>query len=122
MTTIATKKAKLETKPSKWDVAIQEMQQFADSLETGTVPDKYVRRTFKISGPKEVTAAEVKAARESLGLSQSLFADWLGVGVALVRAWEGGTRQPKGADRRLLTHILNNPKLWRKEIATAQIG
>jgi putative transcriptional regulator len=111
-----------KTKSSKWDVAIQEMQQFAEVLETDVVPKKFVRRSFKIAGPTDVTAIDAKSAREALGLSQSLFAEWLGVGVALVRAWEGGTRSPKGADRRPLTHILNNPDLWRKEIAAAQIG
>lgn len=111
-----------KTKRSKWDVAIQEMQQFAEVLEADVVPKKFVRRTFKIAGPRDVTATDAKSAREALGLSQSLFAEWLGVGVALVRAWEGGTRSPKGADRRLLTHILNNPDLWRKEITAAQIG
>ena len=81
---------------------------------------KQMARKMKLAPPAEVSAARVKAGRDALGLSQQVFADFLGVGVALVRAWEGGTRSPKGADRRLLADIVARPDYWRDQVRLAK--
>ena len=81
---------------------------------------KQTARKLKLAPPAEVPAARVKAGRDALGLSQQVFADFLGVGVALVRAWEGGTRSPKGADRRLLADIVARPAYWRDQVRLAK--
>lgn len=81
---------------------------------------KQTARKLKLAPPAEVPAARVKAGRGALGLSQQVFADFLGVGVALVRAWEGGTRSPKGADRRLLADIAARPDYWREQVRLAK--
>lgn len=48
------------------------------------------------------SAAEVKALRARLGLSQTKFAVVLNVGVRSVQAWEQGTRAPDGSTTSLL--------------------
>lgn len=78
-------------------------------------PRRTARKT-KIATPPEIAATTAKKIRESLGVSQQLFADFLGVGVGLVRAWEGGGRVPKGADRRLLEDMNQSPEHWRERV------
>lgn len=45
-----------------------------------------------------LTSAEIRRQRESLGMSQTEFADYLGVGVAGVKRWELGDIQNKAVD------------------------
>lgn len=46
-----------------------------------------------------LTTAELKAARQRLGLSQRTFAERLGVGVNSVKRWEAGAIQDPSSDR-----------------------
>lgn len=49
-----------------------------------------------------ITASEVQARREALGLSQSALAHYLGVSQVTVSRWEAGTsRPPEGLDAEL---------------------
>lgn len=57
-----------------------------------TVPDE----------PPTYTAEEVRHLRETLQLSQGLFAKILNVSVNTVRKWEQNERHPSGASARLL--------------------
>ncbi|CAA6679228.1 MULTISPECIES: DNA-binding transcriptional regulator [unclassified Lentimonas] len=57
-----------------------------------TVPDE----------PPAYTAADVRKLRESLQLSQGLFAKILNVSVNTVRKWEQDERHPSGSSARLL--------------------
>jgi putative transcriptional regulator len=72
-----------------------------------TVPDE----------PPAYTAAEVRQLRETLQLSQGLFAKILNVSVNTVRKWEQDERHPSGSSARLLQiaqvhpeYLLNNLK------------
>ena len=49
-----------------------------------------------------ITVPAVNAVRESTGLSQSKFAELLGVSVRTLQDWEQGRRAPSGAARTLL--------------------
>lgn len=61
----------------------------------------------------DVSASDVKAARQRLGLSQDRFAHAFGVSASTVRKWEQGARRPTGAARVLLRLIERRPRLVR---------
>jgi len=52
----------------------------------------------------------VSIVREKTGLSQSRFAELLGVSVRTLQEWEQGRRAPSGAARTLLMIAAKNPK------------
>lgn len=67
---------------------------------------------------QEFTAAEVKAVREKLNLSQAMFAQFLGVARKSVCAWEGGRKPPEIACR-FMDEIRRNPAPFQKHIQEA---
>jgi putative transcriptional regulator len=52
----------------------------------------------------------VASVRERTGLSQSKFAELLGVSVRTLQEWEQGRRAPSGAARTLLMIAAKNPR------------
>lgn len=91
-----------------------------DAVEAGvplervaTVRTYQIDITLPILGP-----VEVRSIRESLGLSQALFADFLGVALATVQSWEQGQREPSALARRFLGEIRDDPAHWRARLAT----
>jgi putative transcriptional regulator len=62
--------------------------------------------------PRIFTPADVKAVRNSLQASQGLFAQFIGVSVKTVRAWENG-KQPSDMACRFLEEIRHSPKFWQ---------
>ena len=69
-----------------------------------------------------ITSEAVVAARESLGVSQTVFAMILGVSSQSVRAWEQGTKPPSGAARRLIGEIHATPEHWKKRFGLEKVG
>ena len=63
---------------------------------------KLNRRTVTIIPVKEYGAEQVRNIRNSVGMSQSTFAGYLGVTKKTVEAWEAGTNHPSGAASRIL--------------------
>jgi putative transcriptional regulator len=57
-----------------------------------------------------INVPAVSAIRERTGLSQSRFAQLLGVSVRTLQEWEQGRRAPSGAARTLLVIANKNPK------------
>ena len=55
----------------------------------------------------------VATIRENTGLSQSRFAELLGVSVRTLQEWEQGRRVPSGAARTLLIIAAKNPRALR---------
>ena len=67
------------------------------------------RRTRKITIEPlaSYSSQEIKAIRQDLGYTQALFAEFFGVSLKTVEAWESGRNKPSGPSRRLLDLIAN---------------
>lgn len=63
------------------------------------------KNTVVIVPVKEYTADEVKSIRKSTGMSQKLFAKYMGVSGKTVEAWEEGVNHPSGSSSRILSMI-----------------
>ncbi len=61
------------------------------------------KTTLSILPLDTFTPSEIKGIRNKAGLTQALFAQYMGVSVKTVEAWEAGRNQPDGAARRLLS-------------------
>ena len=61
-----------------------------------------------------INVPTVGAIRESTGLSQSQFAELLGISVRTLQEWEQGRRVPSGAARTLLRIVAKNPRILRE--------
>ena len=57
---------------------------------------------------------EVQHIRNGTGLSQKLFAGYMGVSVKTVEAWEAGTNHPSGAASRILSMMEMDDDLTKK--------
>ena len=57
---------------------------------------------------------EIRSIRMETGLTQILFAKYMGVSVKTVEAWEAGRNHPEGAACRLLSMTRNDPTFPRK--------
>ena len=64
--------------------------------------------------PAEIDVATI---RETTGLSQSKFADWIGVSKRTVENWEQGRRVPQGPARVLLAIIRKEPDVVQRMLA-----
>ena len=56
----------------------------------------------------DYSADTIKDIRRRTGLTQSLFAKWLGVSTRTVEAWEAGRNKPSGPSSRLLSLLQKN--------------
>lgn len=83
-----------------------------EAIEDAQCTEKILKRnTVTIVPIKEYHAADVQKIRKSTGLSQRLFAGYLGVSKKTVEAWEAGTNQPSGTASRLLNMMEMNDHL-----------
>ena len=67
--------------------------------------------------PVPYSAEDVKATRSLLQVSQKLFAQFIGVSVSMVSAWEQGARKPQDIACRFLDEIQRNPDYYRQRLA-----
>ena len=74
--------------------------QQAIEYEKGNLQAKTTK--MKVLPPDTFSAQEIKAIRNSTGLTQAMFAKYMGVSVKTVEAWESGRNHPEGAACRLL--------------------
>lgn len=89
--------------------------------DTKSSEKKLRRREVTILPVKTYGAEEVRTIRNSTGLSQRLFAGYMGVSEKTVEAWESGRNQPSGAASRLL-HMMEMDSELTKEFPFVQIS
>ena len=64
-----------------------------------------------------ITADQIKAVREKVGVSQSSFAAMLNVSTRTLQEWEQGRRQPNGPARSLLAVAAKRPEVMQEVFA-----
>ena len=79
----------------------------AIGYEKGNLKAK--KTTLTITPVEVFTAQDIKDIRNQTGLTQVLFAKFMGVSVKTVESWEAGRNHPEGAACRLLTLTRNDP-------------
>ena len=65
--------------------------------------------TLSIEPVSVFTSGEIRSIRNSTGLTQNLFAKYMGVSVKTVEAWEAGRNHPDGTACRLLSLTQKDP-------------
>ncbi len=83
-----------------------------EALEDAKSKKPILKRNKVTVEPVKVFGAdEVKRIRKSTGMSQKIFASYMGVSDKTVEAWEAGTNHPSGAASRLLSMIEKDKEL-----------
>ena len=75
---------------------------------------KFRTRRVSVAPLTVYNADEIKNIRNAAGMTQVLFAAFLGVSVKTVEAWESGRNKPAGPACRLLTMTRDDPKFPEK--------
>ena len=65
------------------------------------------------------SGADVAALRRFVGLSQSRFAEAMGISVHTLRNWEQGRRRPEGPAIGLLRIAARHPRIIRENVKSA---
>ena len=88
----------------------KEMEQFQNDL-LASVRQMKAGKAARITN---VNIPSIVAARNTLGLSQSRFAELLGVSKRTLQEWEQGRRTPNGAAKTLLRVVERHPEVLRE--------
>ena len=102
--------------PSAEEKIIQGLEQFADALEGGEdVTKRFTCRKVVLNlEPTDYSPELTRDTRSKLGLSQALFAQFIGVSASSVQAWEQGEKTPKNIACRFMDEIRRDPAYWKK--------
>lgn len=72
------------------------------------------RKTITIVPVKMYEAVEIQHIRKRTGMSQKVFASYMGVSQKTVEAWEAGRNHPSGTASRILSMMEMDEKLTEK--------
>lgn len=78
----------------------------AVAIERGEIKGR--KTVYEIQPVKKYDNFQIKEIRKSVGMTQSLFADYMGVSNKTVEAWEKGINHPTGTACRLISMLENN--------------
>lgn len=79
------------------------MAGLAEAVEDAESEKKVLkRRVVTVIPVKEYSAAEIQKIRKKTGMSQRIFAKYMGVSDKTIEAWEAGINHPSGTASRLL--------------------
>lgn len=80
--------------------------QEAIEVEKGNLSAR--KTTYIIEPVKTYSNTDIRTIRINAGMTQAVFAAYMGVSKKTVEAWEKGTNNPTGSACRLLTILENN--------------
>lgn len=83
----------------------------AIAYERGEGSATVTRLTRRIEPPPVYTAEQVKRIRLDVNMTQRVFAEYMGVSVKTVEAWESGRNTPSGSSARLMQIITEHKNL-----------
>ena len=78
------------------------------AYERGTLEDKVTK--LSVEPVAHYEPAEIRSIRQNTGFTQAVFAQYMGVSVKTVEAWEAGRNHPEGAACRLLALTKADPQ------------
>lgn len=91
------------------------MTGLTDAVKDAKAEKKTLQRhTVKITPVKHYKASEIQDIRKRTGMSQKIFASYMGVSPKTVEAWESGTNHPSGAASRILAMMEMDVDLTKK--------
>jgi putative transcriptional regulator len=100
-------------KPRVADAIMAGMLELQQMMDQGKAPEQvFTVKTVEVPEPSTYRARQVRELRDTLGVSQTVFAHLVGVSGILVKSWERGTREPSPLARRLLDTIKADPARW----------
>ena len=91
---------------------------FRDVLRGRTsLATKYtVCRVGGVVPPPQLGPEDVRKTREALGLSQPVFAHFLGTSPSTIRSWEQGQKLPSPMARRFLGLVASDLPYWKSQL------
>ena len=100
---------------------IQGLESFAEALEAGVdLNERFTCHKIVLDlQPTQYVPATVKDTRQMLGVSQALFAQFLGVSRGTVQSWEQGEKSPRRMACRFMDEIRRDPDRWRARLHEA---
>lgn len=106
---------------------VDRLTRFTEALERGDdLSKRFTCREVALElRTARYGAALVRKTREQLGVSQAIFAQFLGVSLGAVRAWEQGVTDPQGIARRFMDEIRHDPEHWAarlRQVAVEKIA
>lgn len=101
---------------------LEALADFTDALEKGEVTKRFTCRQIKLNlAPTHYGPELVKRTRRLLGVSQVLFARFLGVSPKTVRAWEQGVNTPHPIACRFMDEIRRNRGYWLERLRESTV-
>ena len=91
----------------------------AIAYEKGT--GKAKEKTYMILPVKEYDGKQIRDVRMKAGMTQSVFASYMGVSIKTVEAWEGGRTHPTGPVFRLLDILSSGEEMEYTVKASVQV-
>ena len=101
------------SRPRIADEIMAGMREIERMLDAGKTPQEmFTVKTVEVPEPRTYHGKDVRKLRESLGVSQAVFAHLVGVSLVLVKSWERDARVPNAMACRLMDTIRANPYRW----------
>jgi putative transcriptional regulator len=98
------------------------LAEFTEAVEADDVEGRLTVRWARIElKPTPYSSQMVREVREQLGVSQPLFAQFLGCSANTVRAWEQGVNSPHPMASRFMDEIRRDPEYWLRRLRTAVV-